>query len=199
MLSAPPKPGRRLSSLFSLGSSKDPAPVAGHPRTHSHSQSSEHLPSDKTWRKQRPALHHSASAQHLSARPVTAAPGNGASPEPRTNGFLTPPSSQALLRPEAAASSDDAHGHARPSSVGISGMPTGFVWPGVGARTSYESRSVKGRSWVPGKSRGNSADLTYPKTTMRAWVAGAGFAIPYELAPLLAGGRVGFPPRMNLL
>ncbi|PGH15946.1 hypothetical protein AJ79_02113 [Helicocarpus griseus UAMH5409] len=208
MLSVPAKSAKRISSLFSLGSSKDSADESPSPAQPSSRNSLPTPSSSSSQQKQKedskrqsqpsaggPTLRHAASAQHLSTNSLSVPQSNRnvSAPLPtdsaaNDNGPLVPPPSLTTVNAEL---SEPAKDRRQSWSGGISSMAAGLTRPG--SRTtllSADSRAAKGRSWVPGKARMTSVDMSQPPPSMRAWIAGAGQDIPYDVTPLTNGQKV---------
>ncbi|PGH35416.1 hypothetical protein GX50_01754 [[Emmonsia] crescens] len=212
MLSLPSKSARRLSSLFSLGPSKDNSDDV-----QSSSQSSQPIPQNppppyeapryelgqqqpqQTRVSTGPNLRHAASAQHLSTDSLGIPPSNRnvSAPLPTqefTNdddGKLLPPAPLSTVN----ADLSDFTGERRQSwSGGLSNMAAGFSRPASrsgllsAVNIDSNSRSVKTRGWLPGKGRLSSVDLNQPQRSLRAWIACLG--VEYDLNPLLNGEKV---------
>ena len=202
--------GRRISSLFSLGSNKDSSnnsivsSPTGSPRpTTSQKSSPEQTPYDRLSKPVRP-MRHVASAQNLSpnfSKPLS--PTNSSSTnlaDPGLDVPLRPPPSLASLHGDmdsngSSGSRPSSRGGSRPSSSGGLAPPGGAPRP----RPTTPSDGKKRRSWMPGRASrivsmgGPSPDL--PDHGVNAWVAGLNEIIPYGTGPLVSGGMVG-PPLM---
>ncbi|OJD14160.1 hypothetical protein AJ78_05466 [Emergomyces pasteurianus Ep9510] len=205
MLSLPAKSARRLSSLFSLGSSKDnddDVRVLRHPTQqnppppppYKEGQQRQH---QQNYASTGPNLRHAASAQHLSATSLGTPPSNRnvsaplpiQEPASDADSTLLPPPRLSTVN----ADLSDSAGERRQSwSGGRSNMASGFSRPasrsGLLSAVSTDSRSSKTRSWLPGKGRLSSVDLNQPLPSMRAWIAPLN--VEYNLTPLLNGEKV---------
>ncbi|KAI2084578.1 hypothetical protein LOZ35_006771 [Ophidiomyces ophidiicola] len=200
MLAAPAKSAKRLSSLFSLGSSRpkdDSKPPRSHAASHSQSQSpspsqsqsphataARHGPSAS-----QPALRHSASVQDLHNK-TTSTPRNVSAPLPSCE-FLPPPA-LAMVNPSVAAADPLDDSRQRPQS-----WATNFSRPMSACEPLPTPKPPKTRSWVPGKLRKASDAMPNPAQKMRAWVAGTPQDIPYDVDRLVAGDKVSLSRRQQ--
>ncbi|PGG97995.1 hypothetical protein GX51_07037 [Blastomyces parvus] len=207
MLSIPGKSAKRLSSLFSLGSSKDNQGDDGKasrdsslPNTPPSYETSQYQhgqlqpPQNRT--SPGPTLRHAASAQHLSTNSLglpsnrnVSAPLPTQEPAHANDGDLPPPPPLNIINSDL----PDSTGERRQSwSGGLSNMAGGLSRPvsrsGLLTAVSTDSRASKTRSWLPGKGRVSSVDLNQPGRSMRAWIAGPN--IEYDLNPLMSGEKV---------
>lgn len=217
MLSIPVKSAKRLSSLFSLGFSKDnsdqdvqvsrQSALQKAPPPHEtpvRDQRQLHPQQNKTSTGR--SLRHAASAQHLSANSLGVLPSNrnvsaplpAQEPTNDNDGILLPPPPLNTLNPDL---SDSTSERRMSWSGGLSNMATGFSRPasrsGLLSAVSTDSKSSKGRSWLPGKGRLSSVDLNQREPSMRAWIAGRD--IEYDIKPLLNGEKVSFDLNLLLL
>lgn len=215
MLSIPVKSAKRLSSLFSLGSSKDnsdqdvqvsrQSALQKAPPPHEtpvRDQRQLHPQQNKTSTGR--SLRHATSAQHLSANSLGVLPSNrnvsaplpAQEPANDNDGILLPPPPLNTLNADL---SDSTSERRMSWSGGLSNMATGFSRPasrsGLFSAVNTDPKSSKGRSWLPGKGRLSSVDLNQREPSMRAWIAGRD--IEYDINPLLNGEKVSFD--LNLL
>jgi hypothetical protein len=209
------KSAKKISSLFSLGAAKDDS----HSNLSQSSASSHLRGSSHDYTRAGPAsrspLPKSASIPNLSGHksngsinsqgpmppPISTAPLSPLAPPPTlvNYGPPQPASSQGSIRsrpnsrPSSRATSREGS-RSRPST------PTTMAPPGSAnspiARTQMtpkDPKVLKRQSWLPKKSGhgGDDAGDHEPK----AWIAGLREHIPYDLAPIFRGERVGFPPR----
>ncbi|KAF7717173.1 Uncharacterized protein PECH_004025 [Penicillium ucsense] len=189
MLSAPVKSAKRISSLFSLGSSKDHNP----PSSPSLNSSAENPQGKRRRSSSRPTRHVSTPAAVYS--------------EPRTipsaslSDFdlksLPPPPSLLTLNQELATSPSSSPTDSRPRSRGRdSTRPPSSAGLAV-PRSNPESRPdtpSKRKSWMPGmmaRSRAGSVDKRVPTPSLpSAWIAGLDQKVLYDLEPLSRGGQI---------
>ncbi|KMU72189.1 hypothetical protein CISG_00498 [Coccidioides immitis RMSCC 3703] len=201
MLGAPGKSAKRLSSLFSLGSSKEPKQDKHQARTHaaSGSLSSQSAKSvDHASASSQRTIRHAASVQNFQdSQTVIPAPRNVSAPlpvaDPHRDSLLMPPPSLAVVNSDVAAESSSNENHRRRQSWGGSIPGLGRPRSGTGTRPSNlntESRPSKGRSWVPGRSGRGSEVVTDSRPMMRAWIAGTHHEMPYDVDKLVAGERI---------
>ncbi|EEH09743.1 conserved hypothetical protein [Histoplasma capsulatum G186AR] len=208
MLSIPVKSAKRLSSLFSLGSSKDnsdqdvqvsrQSALQKAPPPHEtpvRDQRQLHPQQNKTSTGR--SLRHATSAQHLSANSLGVLPSNrnvsaplpAQEPANDNDGILLPPPPLNTLNADL---SDSTSERRMSWSGGLSNMATGFSRPasrsGLFSAVNTDPKSSKGRSWLPGKGRLSSVDLNQREPSMRAWIAGRD--IEYDINPLLNGEKV---------
>lgn len=212
MLSVPAKSAKRLSSIFSLGSSKDDEPSpqpSPNPNRRSSFTSSQPDQQHQQQPQQGLSAHYMRNARSAHNLPTTSSPTVSGSPRNvsapvRNDSFQNPsPSprprpSGSSSNPAASESSSDSRRRRQSISGSLSNIASGFSRPAsrstLRPTTPNESRAAKGRSWVPGKARLSSVDMIPPTppvpALMRAWVAGAAREIPYDISPLQAGEKV---------
>ncbi|KAK2771646.1 hypothetical protein FQN52_005036 [Onygenales sp. PD_12] len=223
MLSVPSKSARRLSSLFSLGSSKEPSadgdslppnppPYSEEPQeqpqppqeSQTQTQTQTQLQPDPPQSDSPPAgppLRHAASTQHLktnslsvplSNRNVSAPLPSDMASRDSDDGHLLPPPSVAASQADSSDPSHTARDRRQSWSGGVVNMAAGLARPvsRIQSVVSSDARAAKTKSWVPGKSRVNSMDVKPPPALLRAWIAGAGEDIPYDIDPLTHGEKV---------
>lgn len=192
MLSAPVKSAKRISSLFSLGSSKDQnaPPVPSSPGLNGASEST-------TGRRRRSS---SRPTRHVST-PAAVYTEPRTIPNPNPSDYdlksLPPPPSLLALNQELATSPSGSPTDSRPHSRGRdSTRPPSSAGLAV-PRSNPESRPdtpSKRKSWMPGmmgRSRASSVDKRIPTPSLpSAWIAGLDQKVLYDLEPLARGGQV---------
>lgn len=191
MLSAPVKSAKRISSLFSLGSSKDQNSPGSLPSPGFNS-------SDATNDRHRRSS--SRPTRHVST------PNAAFSTEPRTMPDtpldfdlenLPPPPSLLSVNHDLASSAPSSPTTGRPQSRGREmsrpSSSVGLAIPGS-APDSRPSTPSKRRSWMPGmaaRSRASSMDKRPPAPSLPgAWIAGLDQKVVYDLGPLSRGEQV---------
>lgn len=194
------KPGKRISSLLSIGSSKE----ATSPRSsasNSPNIDSQHSPGHGSLdggRNSERVLRHSASAHNLSSR----------APLVDNDAPLPPPPSLVTVNQDLADSSNNpsynrprsaggnrpgSSGGLRPGSSGGLKVRPGSMGGSRPGSPASDSRQSKRMSWLPGsRSRRSSSEEEKPRmpTKNSAWVAGLPERYPYDLTPLINGERV---------
>ncbi|WEW54747.1 hypothetical protein PRK78_000172 [Emydomyces testavorans] len=201
MLTAPAKSAKRLSSLFSLGSSKETKESNSQVKTHSSTRSQSCHPGRPVHHvatSSQPTLRHTASVQNFQdSQNLTFASRNVSAPlpvgDPSRDEVLMPPPSLSTVNPDVAVELTSDDGHKRRQSWGGSLPGIGRPRSGSGLRPpgqNTESRLSKGKSWVPGRARRGSDAVPDSKPMMRAWIAGTPQEIPYDVDQLVAGERV---------
>lgn len=186
-----PKPTKRISSLFSLGSQQPkvqlpPSPSPSRPSPTSRKSSpvgqrllNSHSPTP-------------ISAAHSPSLSISHAPDLA---DVTKNGVLLPPplldnsslrtSSPTGSRPGSSAGS--APGSRPGSPARHLTAPDSLLRP---LTPTTEARQAKRRSWLPGRSHGGSPGPVEAAHGLRAWVSGAGGRIPYDLSCLVNAQNV---------
>lgn len=196
------KPGRRISSLLSLGSAKEAlssrsSSASNSPNTSKHSPSQGSVDGGSGQKSKR-VLRHSASAHNLSSR----------APQVDNDAPLPPPPSLVTVNQDLADSANNpsnnrptsAGGNRPASSGGLRPRSAASLKPRPGSMAGSRpgspgtDRQSKRMSWLPGSknTRGSSAEEEKPPmpTKNSAWVAGLPERYPYDLTPLINGERV---------
>jgi hypothetical protein len=188
---------RRISSLFSMGSSRDEdssqksqASTSGHLRTPSQNP--------MTGRAENPSpRRHSASGHNpMATDSISRLNPQATIPPPKFDPSLAAP----LMPPPPLTTLDPSHPYnqtgsapnSRPGSRPNSRpqTPTTLAPPGGGLRGSPtpEAKITKRRSWLPGRSRGDASEET--QGVFAAWIAGLQHRVMYDVKPLTNGERV---------
>ncbi|KAJ5937654.1 hypothetical protein N7454_003996 [Penicillium verhagenii] len=194
MLSAPVKSAKRISSLFSLGSShKDQNATAASPGS-----SPGFKPSDSKSRQRsssRPTRHVSTPNAVFSSTEPRTVPNSA--PLDFDLESLQPPPSLLAVNTDLANSAPSSPTTGRPQSRGRDmSRPSSMAGLAIPGSTpdSRPSTPSKRRSWMPGmgaRSRASSVDKRPPAATApSAWIAGLDQKVLYDLGPLLRGEQI---------
>ncbi|KAF7595628.1 hypothetical protein BBP40_005376 [Aspergillus hancockii] len=197
MLSAPVKSAKRISSLFSLGSSKDTSIPSSPGSPGAPKPSPDHQPQDGRQRS-------NSRAARLTSNPISVDYSEARTPiSPGPNDQfdldapLPPPPSLLAVNQDLAGSAPGSP-DSRPQSRGriMSGSrpssSAGLFVPGTGP-DSRPGTPSKRRSWIPGRTRASSVDTrTAPSSPQlpSAWIAGLDQKILYDLEPLSKGEQI---------
>ncbi|OJK04408.1 hypothetical protein ASPACDRAFT_37967 [Aspergillus aculeatus ATCC 16872] len=194
MLSAPVKSAKRISSLFSLGSTRDSSAPSSPASPSIPKASPDQLPQDARPRSASRSARVASNPQSdygETRQPLPPGPHDGFDlDEP-----LPPPPSLLSVNQDLATSTPGSSDRPQSSGRGRSGSrpssSAGLFVPGAGPDSRPSTPSSKRRSWMPGRARASSADPRASASAMpSAWIAGLEQKILYDLEPLSRGEQI---------